>query len=100
MLPPCGTMLPTCLLLTLGQRTCHRWRDWLQAQCLSAGGRGPWASEAVCGRAMVVAEVVVVAAAFSLQPGWIISVWTAVVPKGKCWRLPIALSSLFVDGRR
>lgn len=52
-----------------------------------------------CGRAMVVAVVVVVAA-FSLQPGWIISVWTAVVPKGKCWRLPIALCSLFVDGRR
>lgn len=54
---------------------------------------------AVCGRAMVVAMVVVVAA-FSLQPGWIISVWTAVVPKGKCWRLPILLCSLFVDCRR
>lgn len=92
-------MLPTCLLLTLGQRTRHRWRDWLQAQCLGAGGRWPWAFVAVCGRAMVVAVVVVVAA-FSLQPDWIISVWTAVVPKGRCWRLPIALCSLFVDGRR
>lgn len=61
--------------------------------------QGPWASVAVCGRAMVVAKVVVVAA-FSLQPGWIISVWNAVVPKGKCWRLPIALCSLFVDSRR
>lgn len=42
-----------------------------------------------CGRAMVAAKVVVVAAAFSLQPGWIISVWTAVVPRGRCWRPPI-----------
>lgn len=53
-----------------------------------------------CGGAMVVAEVVAAAAAFSLQPSWIISVWTAVVPEGRCWRWPIALSSLFVDGRR
>lgn len=55
-----------------------------------------------CGRAMVVAKdvVVVAAAAFSLQPGWIISMWTAVVPKGRCWHSPIALCSLFVDCRR
>lgn len=52
-----------------------------------------------CGRAMVVAEVVVVAV-FSLQPGWIISMWTAVVPAGRCWHSPIALCSLFVDCRR
>lgn len=56
-----------------------------------------------CGRAMVVAKDVVVAAAaaaFSLQPGWIISMWTVVVPKGRCWHSPIALCSLFVDRRR
>lgn len=99
MLPFCGTVLTTCLLLTLGQRTRHWWRDWLQArlpQCRrqrALGLRG-------CGRAMVVAEDVVVVAAFSLQPGWIISMWTAVVPKGRCWHSPIALCSLFVDCRR
>lgn len=54
-----------------------------------------------CGRAMVVAKVVVAgAAAFSLQPGWIISMWTAVEPKGRCWHSPMALCSLFVDFRR
>lgn len=48
-----------------------------------------------CGGAMVVAEVVVAAAAaFSLQPGWIISVWTAVVPKGRCWRARLSRSVL------
>ncbi|XP_058402519.1 fibroblast growth factor receptor 3 isoform X2 [Diceros bicornis minor] len=54
----------------LGQRT-RRWRDWLRARC----GRT---------RQRTLGTVAVaVVAAFSLQPGWIVAVWTlAVVPVG------------------
>lgn len=53
----------------LGQRT-RRWRDWLRALC----GR-------TRRRTLGAMAVAVVAAAFSLQPGWIVTAWTlAVVP--------------------